>query len=923
MGKKILVGITVLLVAGLVTVWYLFTRESKYFGTSAFRAVPENASVIARIHHIGNYSSRSLDNAMWKAFSGFQGVSTLYRKLKLADSLLNSNQKHINLLTDKDLTIVFQETNDQVQWLSLIELSSLNEKSALSDLFGKYFTKSGITAKKIKFRNADLTCYSWKEAGIPLVYFTTICQGLFLGSTDQTMLAEAIDQLESKSAKGNALFENANKSATGNIDINIYVNHKKLPQFTQKLFSETFWERLNGSARLAEWSEIDLTQKSNELILNGFSFTDDSLNHHLDLFREQKPDSFTLARVFPAESSFFLGYVISNNTQFLKDYEQLLDKNQQLTSYKKSNSEIDSLYGVNPQKLVEENLDGAVSIVFTRSEPEVSEENKYFVMRVKNGSQVEEAMNPLSNIMPAQRKREKPKNFTLYQVDEETSFKIYQSKVNDFGKRVFGEVFARVATNYYAIYDNCLIMGSTVESLGRFLRANVLQETLGNDPAYQKFSSGLSDRLNVYLWCSPGQTLKFFEETINFKIFRSLVKNQGTLLKIESAGWQIGNENGMFYNMGRLKFNPSVHTSPASLLWKSHLGTLNNSGPHFEVNQSDKYRQEIIVQDGASNLILMTREGRILWKIKLKGPIKSEIFQLDCFKDGKQQYFFSTSEALYMIDHEGNNVPHFPVHLRSAATNGVSVADYDHNKDYRFFIACKDHKVYLFDKRGKIVTGWAAPKTEHNVLLPVQFFRVDNKDYLVFTDKNRGYILDRKGKHIVIVKGDITFSKNSFTLLPKSGKNRARLITTDVNGKIVSVGLDGSVKRSSVGRFSVNHFFIFEDINADNLQDYLILNEDSLVAFDQNLKKLFVRKFNHPVVLPLQIFTFPDKSRKIGITDTDEHKIYLLNSDGSTYNGFPLEGNSPFAIEFSENENLPFNLVTGTSEGLLYNYQIK
>ena len=250
------------------------------------------------------------------------------------------------------------------------------------------------------------------------------------------------------------------------------------------------------------------------------------------------------------------------------------------------------------------------------------------------------------------------------------------------------------------------------------------------------------------------------------------------------------------------------------------------------------------------------------------------------------------------------------------------MADYDHTKDYRFFIACKDHKVYLFDKKGKIVSGWAPPKTEHNVLQPVQFFRVENKDYLVFTDKNRGYILDRKGKTIVTIKGDLTFSKNSFTLQPKSGKNRARLLTTDANGKIVSIGFDGSVKKSSIGKFSANHFFICEGTNSDNHLEYLILNDDSLVVCDQNTRKLFSRKFNHPIGLPPQILIFPDKSRKIGITDTIENKIYLLNSDGTNYTGFPLEGNSPFSLGFSGNEIQSFNIVTGTSDGFLNNYRM-
>jgi len=428
--------------------------------------------------------------------------------------------------------------------------------------------------------------------------------------------------------------------------------------------------------------------------------------------------------------------------------------------------------------------------------------------------------------------------------------------------------------------------------------------------------------MNVYLWSAPGRSADFFKETFNLKIVQEIAKNKAALVKIESAGWQIGNENGMIYNMGRLKYNPGLQQSPTSISWKSHTGNLIGR-PYFITNLSDKSAQDILVQDGASNLILMTRDGRIQWKIKLKGPIKSEIFQLDCFKNGQQQYFFSTSEALHMIDHEGNNAPHFPVVLRSAATNGVSVADYDNTKEYRFFIACKDHKVYLFDKKGKAVTGWNSPKPEHNILKPVQFFRVENKDYLVFNDMNRAYIVDRKGKPIATIKQNLTFSKNTFTLQPQSGNARARLVTTDTNGKIISIGLDGSVKRSSIGRFSAGHFFLYEDVDTDNHPDYLILNKDSLVVYDQKGIKMFVRKFNNPIGLTPELFTFPDKSRKIGITDTIEHKIYLLNSDGTNYDGFPIDGNSPFALGFRGNENRPFILITGTPGGFLSNYQIK
>ena len=111
MGKKILIGITILLIAGLVTGWFLFARESKYLGTSSFIAIPENSQAIIRIHHFGNYTSRSLNNPVWKALSGFTAVSGLYRNLELADSLLNVNNKQNAVFASKDLTIVFEKKN--------------------------------------------------------------------------------------------------------------------------------------------------------------------------------------------------------------------------------------------------------------------------------------------------------------------------------------------------------------------------------------------------------------------------------------------------------------------------------------------------------------------------------------------------------------------------------------------------------------------------------------------------------------------------------------------------------------------------------------------------------------------------------------------------------------------------------------------
>ncbi len=923
MGKKLFTGFTILLITGLFTGWYFFTRESKFLGTSAFRAVPENAALIVRVHNIGNYTLKTRNNPIWKAYSQFPGVSQLYQEIAFADSLFKANEKAKNLFSDKDLTIAFDRKDDLLRTLYLVELASLTEKKVISGLLDKYFQQQRFSLENIKSDGVNLSCYTHGGAKDPRPVFFTFYHGLFLAGSDKGMIMQAISQLDHPSPPGNTVFEKANKTATGSIDLNIYLNHKKLPWFASHLFSETFLEKLKGSAPLADWSELDLTQKSDELLLNGFSFMGDSLNNQLAIFLHQKPDSFKLASILPAETSFFLSYVINDNAKFFSDYEKLPGRSRQTASHTQSLSGTNSHNGIDLQKMVSQNLDGAAAIFFTCPDPVMKEENRYLILKVRSGSAMEREMNPLTLKIPGTKKRERAKDHLLFKMDKETVFKIYKTPVTDFGKRVFGDLFSGVVTSYFTFYDNCLIMGTSNESLERFLRANVLHETLKNDPVYKKSTLGLSEKLNIFLWSSPGRSLPFFREMFDARFYEQLGKYNAEFKKIESAGWQITEENGMNYNLARLKYNPDVPESITSVTWKSKIENDVINRPQFVLNPSDKANPEIVFQDSDLNLILMKSDGTLLWKIKLKSPVRSEVFQLDCFKNGQLQYFFSTDEALHLIGHDGKYIANYPVALRSEATNGVAVVDYDHNKDYRFFIACKDHKICLFDKKGKPVTGWAPAKTEHNVTQPIQYFRAERKDYIVFTDKNRVYLLDHKGKPAATFKGEMTFSHNRLSLQAKSGKTPSRLITTDSKGNVIAIGFDGKAKKVQSGRFSPDHYFIYDDFNSDKQHDYLFFDGDSMVVYDQNSNRTFSRKFNHRVSFPPELFTFPDKSRKIGITDTIDHQLYLFNADGSSYKGFPIDGNSPFAIHFSGELKDGFNLITGSADRYLIQYHIK
>jgi outer membrane protein assembly factor BamB len=146
----------------------------------------------------------------------------------------------------------------------------------------------------------------------------------------------------------------------------------------------------------------------------------------------------------------------------------------------------------------------------------------------------------------------------------------------------------------------------------------------------------------------------------------------------------------------------------AQTVWESRLESRVITKPKFVVNHYTG-DMEIFVQDDRHNVYLLNNSGRVLWKQKIDGQILSDIYQIDYYKNGKLQFLFNTGEQLHLLDRNGNYVERYPVKLRSPATNGLALFDYEKNRDYRIFLAAEDKGVYLYDKEGSIVKGWSIP----------------------------------------------------------------------------------------------------------------------------------------------------------------------------------------------------------------------
>jgi len=636
-----------------------------------------------------------------------------------------------------------------------------------------------------------------------------------------------------------------------------------------------------------------------------------------------KPAAFNFEKYFPDETSFFLCLNPGDISAWFSDYEKMLYRKGELEIYKNSLTAVDTLYKVNLQSFVKENMEGEAGIVFTRFVTINEQENRFFLMKIRNSTYADSVMLNLAQRTAILNKAFIKGTVQQFKFNEQINLKIYQMPVKNFGERVFGKIFSGVPTNYCTVFNNCIIMGASFESLSEFVRSLILKETLDNNSTYREFAKGFSQSVTLYLWMSPGRALPYLKDYLSPNIYGKLGHQAEELRKIESAGWQLSSEKGKIYNVGRLVYKPVIRYRP-SAVWRSRLDSLVINRPKLVLTPEMRENPEVIVQDAGNNLYLIGNDGRILWKIKLQGPVLGEVYQVNYFRDKKLQFLFNTADAIHMIDREGKYIKNYPVVLPSKATNGIGVFDYDRSLDYRIFIAGNNNRIYAFDRNGSLITGWEPSVAGNGVLQPVQFFRVAGKDYIVYSDNSQTYIMDRKGKPRVILNEQISRSpNNNFTLEPARGVNPARLVTTDQQGTICMIGFDGSEKKLSTELFSEKHFFIREDLNNDGLPEYIYLDGDSLKVYNSDGKLIFSKKYPNSIDIAPVVYDVPEKGRKIGVVDRNNNQVYLYNSDGSDYNGFPVEGNSGFDIGVFNPGSGRFNLIVGTADGYLNNYSIK
>ncbi len=924
MIRKVTIGIVAVIFTGIIVYSILELRRGNIQQAEVIQAVPTDAALIINASDLSGFIRDELSrNKIWHELGMVHGIGTFQGTLGRLDSLLRIDKEMGNLYKGSDISLsIHRSGKSSIEFILYYPLDKAGaEKTILRFIQEKVQSTATLTPRK--YEEVRIYDVDFSGSGRKDDFSFTFSRGLLILSPSSILLEASVRQLsQSRSVADETGFKEVAETAGRNVEGNIYLNYKTIPGFVSQLFNGQYQERISSFVNFADWSELDVNIRHDALLLNGFTHSSALPDEFLNIILKHQPQRLDIETVIPENISAFLALGLDDFPGYKKDYIEYLEIHGNSRAYLRELRLWNERYNMDLDKLLLPVFDKQVALVLTDVRNFGWDENAYVVCKTKSQSLAVEKLKELLAIISETDGISLSSLIVQQQVMGDVRFTFYQLPVPYLPMKLFGRMCEGINSKYCTFFDNYLIFGSSIQSLSKYIHANQIGNNLNNDLEYQKFSEYLASRSNVYFYLNFPGSASLMERYLCPDLAQKILEVKDHVFKFQAFAYQITSENELAYNNIIIKYTPDMRDE-AQTVWESRLESKVIIKPKFVVNHYTG-EMEIFVQDAGNNIYLLNNAGRILWKQKIDGQILSDIYQIDFYKNGKLQLLFNTSEQLHLLDRNGNYVERYPVKLRSPATNGLALFDYEQSRDYRMCLAGEDKGIYLYDKEGGIVKGWGFGKTEGRVEHPLRHFRIGNKDYIVFADHFTCYILNRRGETRVPVKKHFPVSRNAHFIMENNTTGiKPRLALTDSSGRVQFIYFDGSVETAEIGQFTGEHYFEYSDLDGDGRREFIFADKGELRVYKHDGSKMFSYDTRAEISYAPVVYQFSQGNKKIGLVSSENNKLYLLNNDGSLYKGFPLPGSTPFSIGVISRSDSKFNLIVGSGDNFLYNYSVQ
>ena len=737
------------------------------------------------------------------------------------------------LYNNELLPSVLSSTQEISAQLNLLSKKKSDKKGILSlSNFGKdeiAFTYIRKSNSSDSIQEDDILKNTYQKSEIYLEetdgndVHKVIIDEYIVSSNKDIILENIIRDFYSKKSNINSEFKKILKTTDSIEPFNIYTKSFNLNTFKNDLGKMSFFPESKTS-----WVGYDFNYSLENIYLTGITRISDSINGKISILKNLGSSRTKTDKIIPNSFSTFLTFVINDSERFIFNFKDYLKFNDLSTQ----NLNLNSLNIVDEISFVED-------------------QEKFVILNLLNKEQVNSY-------------------FRLENFDN--NYNIKKIFLNEDVNILFKNIDNEISGEYAVLLGNLLVITKSLSQIKKIINSQNINDNLGSNEKYLRFKEQKSDKYS-FLWIGNNDSINskiidnygIDSEVYPYRSFSGIVNKDIAILEFNLSKAEIKIDNEDVFTEFFVTFDQEIISDPKWL--KNHL--------------NNKF--DIAFQDIENNLNYLSNKGELNWKKKLSGKIIGDIEQVDIYKNGRQQMIFRTTENLYLLDRNGNEVEQLSFPIRSNLSNiPISIFDYEKNRNYRFLIVV-DNQINMYDSNGKIVSGFKPKIFESKIIKRPIHIRINGKDYIVIQLEDGSLkILDRRGRDRIIVNNKIQYSDNSiFSYLE-------HFTTTDRSGNLIKIDTKGSLTKENLKLSSEN----FIDIVNDNL---VYLNDNSLTIKGINIDLPFSR-FSKPKIF------INSKNILVSLTDLTNEEIYLFRDNGELIEGFPIKGSSIIDIEDSDDD---------------------
>jgi hypothetical protein len=898
----ILIGLVIL--AGITFFGFQFYWKLHAPVESPFKAIPQNSALVIKLNKPAHlWAETNRDNQLWRELFSIPYLTSLKEQISFLDSLIQKQPEMRNAVKGNPLFITLSPTVPNSY--GVLFLINFPENDA-GEIIEKFLTETWPAKPVIRetsYAGSAIYQVNFKNRKTP--YYYTIRNGIFIGSSEELLVKQAIDRLSlNLTTSDDPFFLKVTANSGKNVNANIFINYDQIAPFIAGITTRGKLSNYLNVSGFAAWSGLDVIQKRDKWLINGYSLCSDTSYQYLSLFSGQFPQQFSMQSVLPEDAYSFTWIGLSDPRNYLRKLSQSKSGTSIYISAYPGLIMIESRNRINLSDYFLPWIGNEIGFLSTAYSDPSLPGKVYGIFKVSDKPLADSLLRTLGTLSGG-----RPQNQT-YKGSVISNLNIFSLVPG-----IWGNLFQQLKGSFYTFLSDYVIFANDEESIKKLIDQVNAGELIDKSPEFVHFSENLSEPSNLCYYFSNRKAFTEIQSVLSEGIIREITPFADTLKKFESIGVQIIH-NGEDYITNLFIPYDKAEQSTGPLVWQVPLDNP-VSGKPVIIRGKNQESPVVLAYDVSGILYLIDWNGKISWKLKLPGQPLGEIREIYTKGGDSILFLFSTPGSICLVDRNGLYVNGSPFTLTNRASAGIACLPSGKPGEYVLYLQLSDKKIHAFDLNGKERKDWAKLALGDFSEKPVQVLSLRGKDYLFLTGRNGELLVtDKTGRQIIKPSAKSLFSAKSSFYLNKTN-NKGDFLTSTNDGKLVYLRTDGKTSEVKFNNFTPGHIFYYVDINRDQIQEFMYFDLNKLYCYNRFQKLLFDYTFSSTVLEPVMT-NYPSGEFILGTVSPKTGDIYLFGKKGMITLDPAVRGNTPFDLWKPDNET-GVNLVIG-SGNMIRNY---